>query len=408
MRYRTSYRDHGGVTRSATADARLYRRPDLGWVGGVASGIAVHTGLRWRTVAGIFVLLSIAGGLGIALYVSYWIVLPVPEGVRSRLPRAVEIVVRTVAVLAAITAVVIVLVSGGVGGLFVPTLLACIGGAFIWRQATEQDRSRWRRAGQRSLADGRAGQLRLAVGAVLVIAGGALVLHRADFTAARDGLLALFVAVVGLAVLTGPWWIGLVTQLSDERRERIRSQERADIAAHLHDSVLQTLALIQRNADSPREVARLARGQERELRGLLYGTRAASGQLADGLRAAAAEVEDAYAITIDVVVVGDVALNDGLAAACAAAREAMVNAAKHADVTEVTVYAEVEPEQVSVFVRDRGRGFDADDVADDRQGIRNSILGRVERYGGTATVLSAAGAGTDVHITMPPAPKDHQ
>ncbi len=205
-----------------------------------------------------------------------------------------------------------------------------------------------------------------------------------------------------------PWWIGLVTQLSDERRERIRSQERADIAAHLHDSVLQTLALIQRNADSPREVTRLARGQERELRDLLYGTREASGQLADGLRAAAAEVEDAYAITIDVVVVGDLALNEGLAAACAAAREAMVNAAKHADVTEVTVYAEVEPEQVSVFVRDRGLGFDFDSIADDRHGIRNSILGRVERYGGTATVLSATGAGTDVHITMPPAPKDQR
>jgi signal transduction histidine kinase len=149
----------------------------------------------------------------------------------------------------------------------------------------------------------------------------------------------MVVTVVGLALLTGPWWIRMAGQLSEERAERIRSQERADIAAHLHDSVLQTLALIQRNANSPREVARLARGQERTLRTLLYGNRAASGQFAAELRAAAAEVEDDYAIPIEVVIVGDAPLDDDLAALTAAAREALVNAAKHSGAETVSLWS---------------------------------------------------------------------
>jgi signal transduction histidine kinase len=210
----------------------------------------------------------------------------------------------------------------------------------------------------------------------------------------------MLVTVVGVAVITGPWWVGLVTQLGAERRERIRSQEREDLAAHLHDSVLQTLALIQRNAESPREVVRLARGQERELRDLLYGTRPTSGRFADVLRAAAAEVEDAYAVTIEVVAVGDCDLDEELAALCLAAREAMVNAAKHAGVNELTVYAELEEDAVSVFVRDRGVGFDPETVEVDRHGVRDSILSRVERHGGTAEIRSDE-TGTDVRLRMP-------
>src|SRR5262249_5769420 len=161
----------------------------------------------------------------------------------------------------------------------------------------------------------------------------------------------------------GPWWMRMMAQLSSERAERIRSQERADIAAHLHDSVLQTLALIQRNAGSPREVARLARGQERTLRTLLYGERTASGQVREELRSAAAEVEDAYAVTVDLVLVGDAPLDPDLAALAAASREAMVNAAKHSGVDAVSVYAEFEPDAVSVFVKDRGVGFEMDEMA---------------------------------------------
>jgi signal transduction histidine kinase len=217
----------------------------------------------------------------------------------------------------------------------------------------------------------------------------------------RDGFIAMLVTVAGAALLTGPWWIRVMTQLSDERAERIRSQERAELAAHLHDSVLQTLALIQRNAESPREVARLARGQERELRTLLYGPAAASGQLARRLHETAAEVEDAYAVSVDIVVVGDAPLDDSLAAVVAATREGLINAAKHSGTTAVSVYAEVEPNEVSVFVRDRGVGFDPDAVAADRQGVRGSIVGRIERHGGEVRIRSAAGSGTELEIRMP-------
>jgi signal transduction histidine kinase len=211
----------------------------------------------------------------------------------------------------------------------------------------------------------------------------------------------MVVTMIGLALVSGPWWVGLMTQLSEERAERIRSQERADIAAHLHDSVLQTLALIQRNASSPREVARLARGQERELRTLLYESRTAAGQFGDELRAAAAEVEDAYAITVEVVLVGDAPLDDKLSPVAAAAREALVNAAKHAGVPSVSLYAEVEPDSVAVYVKDRGVGFDPDSVAEDRQGLRGSIIARVERHGGEVRVRSEQGSGTEIEIRMP-------
>jgi signal transduction histidine kinase len=164
--------------------------------------------------------------------------------------------------------------------------------------------------------------------------------------------------------------------------------------------VLQTLALIQRNANSPREVARLARGQERTLRTLLYGSRTASGQFGAELRTAAAEVEDAYAVSVDVVVVGDAPLDDDLAALVAAAREALVNAAKHSGAYAVSVYAELEPDQVSVFVKDRGVGFEMAEIADDRQGVRGSIIGRVERHGGSVRVTTSKGGGTEVELQM--------
>ncbi|MCW2494420.1 PspC domain-containing protein [Jatrophihabitans sp.] len=408
MREATPDRDHGVVTSAPgllahTAVPRLYRRPDSGLIGGVVTGIAEHLHVRRRLVRAVFVALTISGGLGVALYGAYWIVLPTPPGSgRGRLPVWLEYLIGGIALVAAVSGVFLAVPSGG--RLFLPTLLACLGGALIWRQATDVERVRLRRLSRTSLAaegTDTLGRVRLVAGAVLVIAGGAIVLARADFSAVRDGLLAMAVTIVGLALLTGPWWMRLVAQLGAERSERIRSQERADIAAHLHDSVLQTLALIQRNAASPREVARLARGQERELRTLLYGTRTASGQLADQLRRAAAEVEDGYAVSVEVVLVGDVVLTDDLSAAVDAAREAMVNAAKHSGVTAVSLYAEVQAGVVDIFVKDRGTGFDLAGVAEDRQGVRGSIVGRVERHGGSVEVSSAPGAGTEIHIRMP-------
>jgi signal transduction histidine kinase/phage shock protein PspC (stress-responsive transcriptional regulator) len=384
---------------------RLYRSPDRGLFGvtpGVAAGIGEHLHVRPRLIRIAFAVLCTAGGLGFALYGAYWIVLPTrPDAPPARLPSWLEY---SVAVVVATAALAALASQVPLGTLFAPTLLACLGGALIWRQAAEPDRDRWRRISRTSLQarnTDRLGRIRLVAGGALVVAGAVLVLARADFRAIRDGFLAVSVTVIGIGLLTGPWWMRMVNQLGAERSERIRSQERADIAAHLHDSVLQTLALIQRNAGTPREVTRLARGQERELRTLLYGTRTASGQLAEELRATAAEIEDAYAVAIDVVVVGDVPMDDELASAVAASREALVNAAKHGQVTTVSLYAEVEPQAVSIFVKDRGVGFDPEAVADDRQGVRGSIVGRVERHGGAATVRSGAGSGTEVQIRMP-------
>jgi signal transduction histidine kinase len=344
----------------------------------------------------------VAGGLGVALYGAYWIVVPpAPEAGPGRLPSWLEY---TLAGLAAAAAVALTMTALPAGALFGPALLACIGGALIWRQASDPERERLRVISRTSIAAThveRLGRARLVAGIALVLAGAAFVLARADVTGLRDGFVAMVVTVAGVALLTGPWWIRVMTQLSDERAERIRSQGRAELAAHLHDSVLQTLALIQRNAESPREVTRLARGQERELRSLLYGSAAASGQLAQRLQEAAAEVEDAYAIPVDIVVVGDTALDDKLAAVVAAVREALVNAAKHSGAAAVSVYAEVERDEVSVFVRDRGVGFDPDAMAADRQGVRGSIVGRIERHGGQARIRSAADTGTEVEIRMP-------
>jgi signal transduction histidine kinase len=218
--------------------------------------------------------------------------------------------------------------------------------------------------------------------------------------------------------------VRLVRELGEERRERIVESERAEIAAHLHDSVLQTLALIQRQAADPREVQRLARGQERELRNWLYGptgygrggTKVATldEQLSVALGAAAAEVEDTYAVTVNPVFVGDAPLDDALRALVLAAREAIVNAAKHAGVGEISVYVEVEssgddtadgrPDEdavVHVFVRDRGKGFDPDTVPEDRHGLADSIRRRVERHHGSVRLRSAPGEGTEVHLAIP-------
>jgi signal transduction histidine kinase/phage shock protein PspC (stress-responsive transcriptional regulator) len=389
------------VTIAAPPARRAFRRPDVGIAGGVATGIAEHIGVRTGVIRLCFVVLAVAGGLGVALYGAYWIVLPTPPGTRGRLPVWLEYLVGGIA---AAVAIGVVATSVPAGGLVVPTTLACLGGALIWRQASDPERGRLLLRSRESLVAGgadRLGRIRLAAGLGLVATGGAVVLVKADFSAIRDGLLAMIVTVAGIALITGPWWMRLVSQLGVERGERIRSQERADIAAHLHDSVLQTLALIQRNAESPREVARLARGQERELRSLLYGTRSASGQLADQLRRAAGEVEDDYAVTVEVVIVGDIELTDDLAALVNAARESLVNAAKHSQTTSVSLYAEVEPGTVHVFVKDRGVGFDPDDVAEDRQGVRGSIVARIERHGGTVEIVSQPGSGTEIRIEMP-------
>ncbi|WP_062380499.1 sensor histidine kinase [Demequina pelophila] len=242
-----------------------------------------------------------------------------------------------------------------------------------------------------------------------VIAGLALaVVAMWAFAAADAGLdpvarllLVPLVVVAGFALLLAPWWLRLIRQVRVERERRVREFERAEIAAHLHDSVLQTLTLIRARAHDPEAVARLARAQERDLRAYLYqDRRTATESVSTAVAAAVAEVEDAYAVEVDVVTVGDAPTSPELAAAVQAVREATTNAARHAR-GPYSVYAEVTPGVFEAFVRDGGPGFDPAAVPAERMGIRESIRGRVARHGGEATVSSRPGGRTEVTVTMP-------
>jgi signal transduction histidine kinase/phage shock protein PspC (stress-responsive transcriptional regulator) len=241
-------------------------------------------------------------------------------------------------------------------------------------------------------------------GVALVVGAALLFLSANDaLGAARDVAFTVIVVVLAFALIAAPFLWRLGRNLASERAERIRSQERADLAAHLHDSVLQTLTLMQKRADDPREVATLARRQERELRSWLFGRdQAAEGaSFSAALRAAADEVEDAHAVAVELVAVGDCPLDEHSEAVVAAAREAITNAAKFApDSGPISVYAEVENGSIEAFVHDRGPGFDPASLPDDRRGVRESILGRMQRHGGHAEIRSTPGEGTEVKLTL--------
>ncbi|MGN6129510.1 MAG: ATP-binding protein [Nocardioidaceae bacterium] len=405
---------------------RASRSGDDRLLGGVAAGLARHLGLPVLQVRGAFLLLCALGGLGIPLYGGLWLMLPsdphlernspgleaaARTGMRPRRRRRLHDVGPLVA-LAAVAVGVLVLVQGAFGGWlwFWPLLLALVGVAVLWRQADEAQRERW------VDSSGRVDVVRAVVGgggvaAYARIAAGLGLLATALLLFAvqtgrmgvtRDILLAGLLGVVGLGLVVGPWVIRLTGDLSEEREARVRSQERADVAAHLHDSVLQTLALIQKHNGDARMVATLARAQERDLRSWLYGEEAApDATLAGALRAAAAEVEDAHGVPVEVVTVGDGPVSERYRPVVLAAREAMVNAAKHSGAGKVDVFAEAGPGGVEVFVRDRGRGFEVDAVPNDRLGVRGSIVDRMGRHGGTATVTTAPGTGTEVRLLMP-------
>jgi signal transduction histidine kinase/phage shock protein PspC (stress-responsive transcriptional regulator) len=238
--------------------------------------------------------------------------------------------------------------------------------------------------------------------AVALVSAGLLLMVRATPLWLSDAvMLPLVVFVVGVALVFGGW-VGRLTQAAnEERRQRIRAEEREAMAAHLHDSVLQTLALIQRTADDPRRTASLARQQEHELRAWLFGLdEQSSDSLAVAVRAMARDVEQRHEVRVDVVVVGDAPIDDSITALVSAMREACVNAAKHSGVDDVAIYVEAMPATVDAWVRDRGRGFDVD-APHDGHGIAQSIEARVERVGGTAHIASSKGNGTEVHLSVP-------
>jgi signal transduction histidine kinase/phage shock protein PspC (stress-responsive transcriptional regulator) len=411
---------HAGVPAAGEA-RKLYRASDGRLVAGVAAGLAEHLRLTPIVVRIAFALLVAAGGAGVLMYAAFWAVVPqcpVDPALSGRSPtrRGRSDPGQLVALAALAVGAVLLFSLAGTGAadyVVWPVVVGGLGVALLWREADDSQRARWIavpgrvpwRALPAAAGSGRAGLARGLAGIVLVLAGMAgFLAANHELAQAREGLLAIVVVVVGLALVSGPWWLRLVGELSTERRARIREQERAELAAHVHDSVLQTLALIQKSADDPRQVAKLARSQERELRTWIYRTPTVAtpaNQLGATLESVAADVEEQYGVPIEVVAVGDCALDDRLAALAQAAREAMVNAAKHSGAATVAVYAEVEPDRVAVFIRDRGKGFTVDSVAGDRAGIRESISGRMTRHGGTAVVHSSPEDGTEVVLELP-------
>ncbi|MGA4840108.1 PspC domain-containing protein [Streptomyces sp. G45] len=406
---------------------KLYRSGEGRMLGGVARGLAGHLGLPVIWVRLIFIGLFTANGLGALLYAAFWFFVPLgvggvgdgrhgvvgtetaPDGRRrlvARKPDKGQIFALLAMVVVSMVFISSVDLGGPTKAYLWPTLLVAAGVALVWRQADNARRARWMEVGRKrrtlTIARTAAGVLLVGVGVsgIFVLRGSA-----SDLGAALQAALAV---LVGIALLAGPYLVRMTQDLSEERLMRIRAQERAEVAAHVHDSVLHTLTLIQRNAESPGEVRRLARAQERDLRAWLYkpeGTGKEEAEepdtLAEAVRRSAAEVEDKHGVPIEVVVVGDCPLDDRLRAQMQAAREAMVNAAKYGgEGGAVQVFAEVEGETVFVSVRDRGPGFDLDSVPDDRMGVRESIIGRMQRNGGTARLRAVPGGGTEVELEM--------
>jgi signal transduction histidine kinase len=411
------------VTREAWAGIN---RPAKGRVlAGVAAALADMIGVsvlaaRWALVA-----LTFFGGVGIAIYIGAWLFIP-NEGRETPIASAALADRRTVQlVLAAASALVVLMVCAtllgttALLGAVSPGLVSLAGLVAVWRHAGPDDRVSAQRLAR--LLTGTSSttvptRRRLFAAAVRFLAGAVLIaictstlikpkhLNRTDLTVA----LAALGVIAGFALILAPWWLRLGRELSGERRERARAEERAEMAEHLHDSVLQTLALIQRSASDPQQVQRLARAQERQLRSWLFDGAPRGpmglqdpGTVSEGLASLQQDVECVHGVRVEVVTVGDAELDERSRALVAAAREAAVNAAKWSGADLVSVYAEVEPGSISVFVRDRGRGFDPGTVARDRKGISESIKARVSRNGGTATVRSSPGQGTEVALVLP-------
>lgn len=371
-------------------------------LGGVCAGVAFHLGWSVRATRWLAVGLALCGGAGILLYAWLWATTPlepVEHGTHGLLHRRISVPWVLFALAAMCGMLVLALGvrfrSGAVDPAVLPALIfgaiVCGAGAVAWDQVVDADAPRSGRAAE---------WLRVVSGVLLVGVGmlGPLIWG----SAAPGWAWVLFVATVlaGVAVLAAPWALRLWRELMVERTKRVREEERAEIAAHLHDSVLQTLALIQTRAGASSEVARLARAQERELREWLYsGQRHADSDLVTDLRDVAAALELDYPVRFDVVAAGETAERSSGEVA-AAAREAMLNAARHAG-GDVSVYIEGAPYTVDVYVRDRGPGFTLDDVPADRMGVRESIVGRMRRAGGTASVgRGAGGEGTEVRLHL--------
>ena len=405
-------RGDGGPLRRDTAD-RL--------AGGVASGVAAWKGLNVTTVRIVFVLIAlVSGGFFVPFYVVGWLLIPAAGedtniGSRARSDSAGIALAAGLATLLAL-----VLLVGGVfndgwfAGWAWPQTVTVAGLALIWRNASPDEQATLRRlveplsaagVGPGRGRPGRRSVIRVVLAGLLVFAGAGWLASAKESLALLRPLGGVVLVIAGIVLLLGPWWLRIARDLVLERQAKVRAEERADISAQVHDSVLQTLALIQRRADDPQKVVWLARMQERELRSWLFEGRAPGEVESDvtfaaGVRQIQQDVEARYGVPVEAVTVGDCELDENLNALLAAAREATVNAAKWSGAGVISLFAEVEPEAVSLVVRDRGKGFDPSSVPADRKGLAESVHGRMARRGGTADVMSAEGEGTKVTLRM--------
>ena len=380
----------------------LVRSRDDRVLSGLAGGIAARTGIPSAYVRAAFLTAVMAGGIGLALYLLGWALSADADGATAVHPEPSS--QRLVAY--AFLYGGFLMLMRGLGlwfgdGLVLPVALVAFGSAAVWDRTGARGRERISRLSNVT-SNEPPSRSRLLFGALLMAGGLAFFVASLDrVTALGPALVAIGLTTLGFLLVFGPWVFRLTQDLADERRDRIRSDERSDMAAHLHDSVLQTLALIQRT-DDPKRMVTLARAQERELREWLYVRRddAVAEDLETALGAAAARIESAHDVPIEVVVVGNLPIDDRLQAAVQAAGEAMNNAALHSGADRVSVFAEVGDGGVDIYVTDQGTGFDRSAVGVERRGIADSIVGRMERNGGSAAITSDAGEGTEVHLHM--------
>lgn len=367
-----------GPLRLPVALPRVARAERDRAVAGICSGIGEALAVDATLVRLTFAFLAFASGAGVVAYLGAWALLPVPGGKTP--PRRRRIVGTVLLAWAAILAL------RGLG----------LADSLVWPLALV---AAGMVAGTSAATIGLGARRAQVIALVLLVAGVALFVSE-NTNGTASTLLAPGAVAVALLLVVGPWAWRLTRERDAERAERVRTEERADLAARVHDSVLQTLTLIQKD---PGNARRLARRQERELRAWLYPDRepAAEGTLADAVESAAAEIEELHGVRVEVVRTGDAPLDERTHALVLAGREAMANAARHAGVEEVSVFLDAGDDDVSLYVRDRGTGFDPDAVAADRRGLAESIRGRMERVGGTARIVSKTGKGTEVELKLP-------
>ncbi len=398
----------------------LRRDPEDRLLGGVAAGIAAWRGFSPTTVRVVLTVVALfSQGWAIPLYCAAWLLIPARDsetsiGGRARHDSAgIALAVALGSVLCVILLLAGVLNNGIVATYGWPQVVSLVCLTLIWRNAPDSEQAAMRHLVEplESLGTGggrvrRLTVIRLLVAAMLLAGGlGWLLTSHEKLPYLVAPLGGVMLVAGGLVLLLGPWWLRIARDLMLERQARARAEERADMAVRVHDSVLQTLALIQRRAGDPQQVVQLARAQERELRSWLFEGRTPgetdAASFADGIRQIQRDVEARHGVPVEIVTVGDCPLDDDIGALLAAAREATVNAAKWSGAGLISLYAEVEPDTLEVAVRDRGKGFDPDAVPSDRKGLAESIHARMARHGGSAAVNSALGEGTKVTLRLP-------